>query len=151
MRLVMLKCQSCGASLEVDDDQRWVTCQYCGSRFLVENDVHQDPNPHKPSDNINPTQEMKAARTRILIFGGVLFGLASIAFGTHTRLRVFGLSVQEWCLFAYSAALIAHNRRYPNRTAKVMMAAFCVLSGIVIVAQIIAWMNNESFVLLSLP
>lgn len=39
MKLVKLKCDSCGAVLEVKDGQKIVTCDYCGFSFIVDDEV----------------------------------------------------------------------------------------------------------------
>ena len=39
MRLIKLKCDSCGSVLKVRDDQKKVTCEYCGFSFIVDDEV----------------------------------------------------------------------------------------------------------------
>jgi len=36
MKLIKLKCESCGAVLKVNEDLKKISCNYCGSEFLVD-------------------------------------------------------------------------------------------------------------------
>jgi hypothetical protein len=36
MKLVPVRCQNCGASLEIGEDTRFVTCQFCNSQLAVQ-------------------------------------------------------------------------------------------------------------------
>ena len=35
MELIKMKCQSCGANLEVDPDREFMFCKYCGEKQLI--------------------------------------------------------------------------------------------------------------------
>lgn len=39
MKLVKLKCEGCGAILKVNEELKKVTCNYCSTEFLVDDDV----------------------------------------------------------------------------------------------------------------
>ena len=39
MKLVKLKCEGCGAILKVNEELKKVTCNYCGTEFLVDDKV----------------------------------------------------------------------------------------------------------------
>ena len=35
-KIIKLKCQECGATMEVDPDKKIIFCPYCGSKSLIE-------------------------------------------------------------------------------------------------------------------
>ena len=39
MKLVSLNCKSCDALLEVNEELKKVTCNYCGTEFMIDNEV----------------------------------------------------------------------------------------------------------------
>lgn len=151
MRLVSLRCQACGANLDVDSDGKWATCQYCGARFLVEDNAQQAVASNKGHQSSATGAGGQVSTKRILIMGGVLFALTFISYATHFGLRVLGLSVQEWCTFVYAVALIGYYRGSRSKAARVFAIAFWILASVVLVLQIVMWINNHSFTLLTLP
>lgn len=40
MRLVNMTCPNCGAQLQIDADRTQVYCKYCGTKLLMQDDVH---------------------------------------------------------------------------------------------------------------
>ena len=183
MQLVILRCASCGANLDVDAETKWVTCQYCGTEFLVDDGLQNatrntgehpiDGSPYRGAEHAHyvhtPETGMDAggrrlsdtsasasasgwgSTNRMLVLGGVLFGVMCIAHGTDLRLRVLGLSTQEWCVFTYAAALVGYYRSCRNKTAKRLVVAYWVFASFILALQIIAWINNKSFALITLP
>ena len=42
MKMVEIKCPSCGGKLKVEDSQtKLITCEYCGSQFLLDDEKVQ--------------------------------------------------------------------------------------------------------------
>lgn len=39
MRLIDIKCPNCGADLRIDSENKECTCQYCGAKFLIDDEV----------------------------------------------------------------------------------------------------------------
>lgn len=87
----------------------------------------------------------------VIVLGILLFTLGFGARATNFGLRVLGLSVQEWCLFTYAAVLLNYDRHNESKVARIACVACCVLAYVVLVVQMLAWIENESFVLLQLP
>lgn len=145
MKLVMLKCRSCGANLNVSPGQRLVTCQYCGTEFLV------DKNGGMDAAGEGAHEEGGLWTTKhMLVLGVVLFGAAFIAYATNSRFRLLGFSIQALCLFAYAAVLVRFRRVCRTKAGKALSIAIWALTFFVVVAQIIFWINNKSFTLLQL-
>lgn len=40
MRLVNMTCPNCGAQLQIDADRAQVYCEHCGTKLLMQDDVH---------------------------------------------------------------------------------------------------------------
>lgn len=40
MRLVNMTCPNCGAQLQIDADRSQVFCEHCGTKLLMQDDVH---------------------------------------------------------------------------------------------------------------
>ena len=41
MNLIKLKCENCGAKLEVNEDLDEIVCNYCGSKILIDDDASE--------------------------------------------------------------------------------------------------------------
>ena len=41
MKTIAVKCQNCGASLEITPNTKVVTCQYCNSDFIIDDEVER--------------------------------------------------------------------------------------------------------------
>ena len=145
MKLVMLKCQSCGANLSFAAGQKLVTCQYCGTEYLVDEDGEIVVNNKPPS-----AAKSFWTTKHMLVLGAILFGVLEIANATNTRFRLLGLSIQELCLFTYALVLIKFRRVCHTKAAKVLSVVIWALAFFVLILQIIAWINNKSFTLLQL-
>ena len=39
MALLSVKCTHCGANLELNSDNQWGKCPYCGSEFRLQDDI----------------------------------------------------------------------------------------------------------------
>lgn len=180
-----MRCQSCGASPEVNIHEKWATCEYCGTRFIVDGELSHahasegaeprvDDSPAKRAAGIDETRTEGAGRQapnegapagvrpgegnaldsrakRILVIGGVLLALSCMAYGTSLGLRVLGLSVQEWCMIVYATMLVGFYRRCNSKTARKLVVAYWVLAALVLVLQIVAWINGGPFALPALP
>lgn len=57
MKIIKVKCESCGAALKIDDESSVFTCEYCGTSLkLVRNETPPPPNPsagQAPANNFN--------------------------------------------------------------------------------------------------
>lgn len=153
-KLVMLKCKSCGANLNVEAGQRHVTCRYCGTEFLLEDEpsLAQEQRGKSSFAQTAPVMASGWLSTKVvLILGGILFAVTFIAAATRLGLRVLGFSVQEWCVFAYAAILVKYYRSCGNANGRRLAVAYWIFACVVLVLQIVVWINNGSFTLLQLP
>jgi len=104
MKLIELKCKSCGAILQVNEELKNVSCNYCGQNFIMDNEkkeyiINKNINIHKrytnDADVIRAKNETRKdnkefRETMIGIIGGIgipLFIIISI---------VIGLSINKW-------------------------------------------------------
>ena len=145
MKLVMLKCRSCGANLNVFPGQKLVTCQYCGTEFFVDEDETTEVSSATSHEPKGPW-----TTKRMLVLGVILFGVSFIAYATNSQLRLLGFSLQTLCLFAYAATLVKFRRVCHTKAAKALSIVIWALTFFVLVAQIVAWINNGSFTLIQL-
>ena len=68
MKLIELKCKNCNASLEIEDSATSVTCKYCHSTFLIDDEVRATSKFVKDSVNI-AKRELKEERKNGLKIG----------------------------------------------------------------------------------
>ena len=98
-----LRCSSCGAVLEVDDDKEFAKCKYCGSKYKLNQDMNINI---KMDDNtkevINGTfgnikQAQKFAFVPIIIFIIAFISIAFIGFKVANR------SNKDWNVSSFNS------------------------------------------------
>ena len=57
MALVSLKCPSCGGNIQMDDAKEKGFCMYCGSSFLVKDEIQSVQVEHSGTVNLNLNRE----------------------------------------------------------------------------------------------
>ena len=77
MKLIELKCKNCNASLEIEDSATSVTCKYCHSKFLVDDEVRATSKLVKDSVDI-AKNELKEERKTGLKIGVSIVAIAII-------------------------------------------------------------------------
>ena len=77
MKLIELKCKNCNASLEIEDSATSVTCKYCHSKFLVDDEVRATSKMVKDSVDI-AKNELKEERKTGLKIGVSIAAIAII-------------------------------------------------------------------------
>ena len=57
MSLVSLKCPNCNGDIQMDDSKENGFCMYCGSSFLVKDEVQKSHSEHSGTINLNRKEE----------------------------------------------------------------------------------------------
>lgn len=91
MKIIEVKCPSCGGKLKVEDSQtKLITCEFCGSQFLLDDEKVQNITNYNIYQTTPPRKELSGGRAAAMagvgIIAMVLLALAvSSASDTSTR------------------------------------------------------------------
>ena len=61
MKLIEVTCPKCGATMKVDQNKKEMNCEYCGNKFLIDDEVLKVK--HINAGEIDEEQEFKNALT----------------------------------------------------------------------------------------
>ena len=65
MKLIKMKCPNCGAELDVDADQKMAVCEYCDTKFLIEDDQKVLSNAEESDDKATSVRKGKKKFARL--------------------------------------------------------------------------------------
>ena len=60
-----MKCPNCGAELDVDADQKMAVCEYCDTKFLIEDDQKVLSNAEESDDKATSVRKGKKKFARL--------------------------------------------------------------------------------------
>lgn len=75
MKLVELKCKSCGADLKIDKESDLVVCPYCRSKYKIDDDDNDMENKATVNDAIYNNMSKSKAPVVVIMFVMVIFFL----------------------------------------------------------------------------
>lgn len=92
MKMIEIKCPSCGGKLKVEDSQtKLITCEFCGSQFLLDDEKDQNITNYNIYQTTPAGKGQNSASRLALILGGglavlLVFALA-VSFASHSSKR----------------------------------------------------------------
>lgn len=121
MKIVSMVCPTCGASLQVDVDQKNLTCNYCGNSLYVEDEVR-----HVQHDNAEETgyqfeKGRQRAQAEVL---GVNQQISRMNPGQPPKKRKTWLWVLGWiCIFPVPLTILMVRNRKLSKPVKIGIIA----------------------------
>ncbi len=156
MKLVKMKCENCGATLEVDKDQDKIKCKYCHSEILIDDEAaelrrieevklqarkqnhEQTLKEKKDLEELNAVDNFKKSKfSKVILVFAVLCGIVTLASGFSIEGII---SFIQTALFIGSWLLGMEIIKHPNKKMYLILA----LVGFVLIIPFFALGNKTT-------